>query len=90
MTYEQAREIKEQLTIENDRLSQILHDFVKLGEDSVLKGLPTKEIRETKEYKDAVKNFDKSFAELKAFNKWFLKNFKKEYLKERDRKRQKR
>lgn len=90
MTYEQAREIKEQLTIENDRLSKILHDFVALGEDSVLKGLPTKEIRETKEYKDAVKNFDKSFAELKAFNKWFLKNFKKEYLKERDRKRQKR
>lgn len=90
MTYEQAREIKEQLTIENDRLSKILHDFVALGEDSVLKGLPTKEIRETKEYKDAVKNFEKSFAELRAYNKWFLKNFKKEYLKERDRKRQKR
>lgn len=87
MTYEKAKETKDFLTKINDEHSQALHKFLELGEDEVLKGLPKKEIRESKEYQECVARFNSSFKQLKEYNKWFLKNFKKEYLKDRSKKR---
>ena len=87
MTYEKAKETKDFLTKINDEHSQALHKFLELGEDEVLKGLPKKEIRESKEYQECVAKFNSSFKQLKEYNKWFLKNFKKEYLKDRSKKR---
>ena len=87
MTYEKAKETKDFLTKINDEHSQALRKFLELGEDEVLKGLPKKEIRESKEYQECVAKFNSSFKQLKEYNKWFLKNFKKEYLKDRSKKR---
>lgn len=87
MTYQEAKEFKDLLTLKNEEDSKALHKFLELGEDKVLKGLPTKEIRDTKEYKEAVIKFEKSFKQLQEFNKLFLKTFKKEYAKERREKR---
>lgn len=87
MTYEEAKKTKDFLTKINDEHSKELHKFLELGEDAVLKGLPTKEIRESKEYKECVAKFDNSFKQLKEYNTWFLKKFKKEYLKERSKNR---
>ena len=87
MTYEKAKETKDFLTKINGEHSQALRKFLELGEDEVLKGLPKKEIRESKEYKECVVRFNNSLKQLQDFNKWFLKTFKKEYLKERSEKR---
>lgn len=87
MTYEEAKELKELLTMKNDEHSKVLREFLEMGRDEVLKGLPSKEIRELKEYKEATIKFNDSFKQLQDFNKWFLKTFKKEYAKERREKR---
>jgi hypothetical protein len=41
-------------------------------------GIVPDHIRETPEYQTAKKAVDKNFAELRNFNQWFVKTFKKE------------
>ena len=50
-------------------------------------GLVIEEVRLSGEYQALKRDFEKSFKELQEFNKWFLKKFKKEYLKDRQQKR---
>lgn len=46
-------------------------------------GLTPDSVTSTNEWKSDFVAKNKSFAELRAFNKWFIKSFKKEYLLER-------
>ena len=78
MPYEQARKIVIEIEKKSDFWSKKLNSFPK-GE----MGLIPQEIKETQEYQHANQQFNATFQELQKINQWFLKNYKKEYLKER-------
>lgn len=78
MNYEEAKLYGLQLEELNDIHSKVLNSFEK-----GIMGITPDYVRETPEYKKAEKDFYKSFAELRNFNSWFLKTYKKEYMKER-------
>ena len=82
MTYEQAKLIQEDLNNKYNYHSDIMDKFPR-GE----MGLVDNEVRKSEEYQIAKSNLDKSFQELRQFNVYFMKAFKKEYTKERSERR---
>jgi predicted RNA-binding protein with RPS1 domain len=78
MTYEEAKAYKQQLEEVNKVKSKVLNSFEKND-----MGFSPDHIRALPEYKKAEKEYDKSFSELRNFNSWFTKMFKKEYAADR-------
>lgn len=78
MTFEEAKTYKQELEKKNDIDSNLLQTF----EKNEL-GMTPDHIRELPEWKKAKQTFEQSFAELRNFNKWFMKKFKKEYAADR-------
>lgn len=78
MNYEQAKKHKQDLEKLNSDASSKLEEF-----ETGIMGLTPEHIRMTDEYQNAKKEYDKTFTELRNYNKWFLGNYKKEYLKDR-------
>lgn len=79
MTYLEAKAIKKELDNKVDTFEAVLKGFEVKGSF----GLVPDEIRKTPEYRNAKLNFDKAFKELQQFNKFFVKEFKKELTTER-------
>lgn len=82
MTYLEAKQYKNDLELIVDKYSSELNKFSK-NEMGMVLG----QIRNTEEYKIIKTNYDKHFKQLQDFNKYFLKQFKKEYQQERTEKR---
>ncbi|PGT89852.1 hypothetical protein [Bacillus thuringiensis] len=82
MTYEEAKAHNRKLDEEYDNASKNIRKFERNA-----MGLTPDHVRETQEWKDADKRERLAFANLRKFNAWFLKEFKKEYLTERGNKR---
>ena len=80
MNYLDAKIYKEALYAKNDKASEELQAFDKLGKSEM--GMTPDHIKAMPEWKAAKRAFDVSFAELRAFNGWFMKTFKKEVKEE--------
>jgi hypothetical protein len=78
VTYEEAKTYKKKLEDKNNVDSNRLQKFEK---NDI--GLVPDHIKNSLEFQTAKIEFDKSFSELKNFNTWFIKTFKKEYTEER-------
>ena len=76
--YEQAREIVDYADDVCEYWSKKLNSFEK-GEY----GLTPTHVKAMPEFQQAKREFDKAFKHLQTMNKWFMKNYKKEYMKER-------
>lgn len=72
MTFEEAKKRKEELNDINTVHSNVLQGFEKNA-----MGLVSDETRATPEWQQAQKDFNQSFAELRKFNAWFVKEFKR-------------
>jgi len=72
MNFEEAKAHKQELDRINSKHSEILQQFETNGI-----GLVPDHIRATDDYQQAKRNFDRSFAELRNFNAWFVKEFRK-------------
>lgn len=73
LTYMQVRAHADAIHAENGRLSDTLNAFPK-GD----MGLTPDHVRATSEWRAAKLAFDLSFAELRAFNAWYVKEFRAE------------
>ncbi len=83
-TYDEAKKLCEEIDKKSSIDSLILRKYVdKYGHDEVLKGVPPLYVRQSKNYKAHELESKKSFKALQDTNKWFMKNFSKEYAKER-------
>lgn len=80
MTYLEAKEMKSKLQEKYDATSKELEKFNKYR---ISMGIVPDHIRETPEYQKAAKEYDLAFAEIRNFNGWFVKAFKKEYAADR-------
>jgi hypothetical protein len=78
MTFEEAKthqqKLDEKCSIDSAKLNTFPKNEIGLTPDLV---------RETPDFQQAKKAFEKSFAELRNFNKWYSKEFKKELAAER-------
>lgn len=72
MNYEEAKAHKQELDAINRKHSEILQQF-----ETNDFGLVPDNIRATQEWKQAKQDYDKSFVELRKFNAWFMKEFRK-------------
>jgi hypothetical protein len=72
MNLEEAKAHKKELDSINRKHSEILQQFEVNG-----MGLVPDNIRATPEWKQAKQDFDRSFSELRKFNQWFVKEFRK-------------
>lgn len=72
MNLEEAKAHKKELDGINRKHSEILQQFETNG-----MGLVPDNIRATPEWQKAKQDFDRSFAELRKFNAWFVKEFRK-------------
>jgi len=72
MSFEEAKAHKQELDTINRKHSEILQQFETNG-----MGLVPDNIRATKEWKEAKQDYERSFAELRKFNAWFVKEFRK-------------
>lgn len=72
MGLEEAKVHKKELNATVDKYSAVLQSF-----ETSNMGLVPDHIRETSEWKEAKTNYDRSFTELRNFNKWFVKEFRK-------------
>lgn len=83
MTYEEAKahaqKLEEKNRIDSDKLRVFEKDRNAMGTPDHIRALP--------EWKDAKKSFNLSFAELRKFNQWYVKTFKKELVIDRDKRR---
>lgn len=82
MNYEEAKLHKQELNEKNILDSANLNAF----EKSTM-GLTPDHVRESKEWKQAKQDFERSFAELRYFNGQYIKTFKKEIQADRRKKR---
>lgn len=80
MNYLDAKTYKEALYAKNDKASEELQAFDKLGKSEM--GMTPDYVKAMPEWKAAKRAYDVSFAELRAFNGWFMKVFKKEVKEE--------
>ena len=80
MNYLDAKTYKEALYAKNDKASEELQAFDKLGKSEM--GMTPDHVKAMPEWKAAKRAYDVSFAELRAFNGWFNKTFKAEIKKE--------
>lgn len=72
MTYEEAQVRKKELNDKVDVASKRLQWF-----ETNAVGLVPDNVRDTPEWKQANDEFNKSFAELREFNAWYVKTFMK-------------
>lgn len=72
MNLEEANAHKKELEKINRKHSEALQQF-----KTNSMGLVPDHIRATPEYQQAKQDFDRSFAELRNFNAWFVKEFRK-------------
>ena len=79
MNYEEAKAKQKDLDDKYMELSRKLCDFPHEG----LWGLPKEVVRLSTEYQEAKKQAGKAFQDLRNFNFWFIKNFRKEIKQER-------
>jgi hypothetical protein len=80
MNYEEAKVYQQQLEDKNKAHSDTLKEFDKYRNEM---GITPDHIRATSEWQKAKRDFDNSFAQLREFNGWFVKTFKKEYAADR-------
>jgi hypothetical protein len=78
MNYEEAKAYQPGLINKNTSHSDKLGEFDREGN-----GLVSEHVKILPEFQEAKKEFNSSFAELRNFNSWFIKTFKKEYSIER-------
>lgn len=78
MTYQEAKEMKIQL----ENINQVHSDELKKFEKNSM-GFTPDHIRNTPDFRKAKNDYDRSFIELRNFNGWFMKAFKKEYAADR-------
>ena len=64
-----------------DAADKALKAFDKYGKNEM--GMTPDHVKEMPEWQQAKKEFDKAFSELRNFNGWYLKTFKKEIAAER-------
>lgn len=80
MNYEEAKAYRDEMEkrhkIDSDNIKQF-------DQYKITMGIVPDHIRETPEYQAAKKAVDKNFTELRNFNGWFVKTFKKEILADR-------
>jgi hypothetical protein len=79
MTYEEAKQLRDQ--IENN-VELHTNNLKKFDQYRNNMGLIPDHIRESDEYKTLKQAFDEAFSQLRNFNKWYVKQFKKEIQKE--------
>ena len=77
LKYGDWKQASDDINSEVDKLSDILQKF-----PSGSMGLTPDEVRNSKEYKSAKKNFDNAFKKLQDFNKNSSKEFKRQKSKE--------
>jgi len=87
MDYTEAKKIKAELEAALDVASKTLNAIPGVGSGAM--GLTPDAVKFSTEYRVAKTAYEKAFKNMRAFNGWFTKTFKKEYLAER-RERQKR
>jgi hypothetical protein len=75
MNYEEAKAFREEMEA---RHKIDLNNLKTFNKYRIAMGIVPDHIRETPEYQTAKKAVDKNFAELRNFNQWFVKTFKKE------------
>jgi hypothetical protein len=75
MTYEEAKLYRDEMEKRHKIDSDALKVFNKYR---IAMGIVPDHIREIPEYQTAKKAVDRNFAELRNFNGWFVKQFKKE------------
>lgn len=80
MNYLDAKTYKQALYTKNTKASEALKEFDKYGKSSI--GMTPDHVKAMPEWQAAKRDFDLSFAELRNFNGWFAKTFKKEIRKE--------
>ena len=76
-----AKQSKTMLENALDAADKALKAFDKYGKNEM--GMTPDFVREMPEWQQAKKEFDKAFAELRNFNGWYVKTFKKEIAAER-------
>ncbi len=79
--YNLAKQAKIALESALDSAGKSLKAFDSYGKSAM--GMTPDFVKAMPEWKQAKQNFDKAFAELRAFNGWFVKEFKKEIAAER-------
>ena len=85
ISYEEAKRICQEAEEKSTIATLIIRKYrEKYGDDEFLKGLPPLYVRESENYKKHKIECDKAFKELQIINEWFMKNYKKEYRKERN------
>lgn len=80
MNYKEAKQKKVDIEGQVDYLSEQLGNYKQYQNDM---GLLPEDVRNRSDYKNIKLRYDNMFIILQEYNKWFLKEFKKEYLKER-------
>lgn len=76
-----AKQSKVALENAVDSADKALKAFDQYGKSEF--GLTPDHVKAMPEWKQAKKEFDKAFTELRAFNGWYMKAFKKEIMAER-------
>ena len=79
--YDAAKQSKAMLEASLDAANKALKAFDSYGKSAF--GLTPDSVKAMPEFKQAKANFDKAFAELRNFNGWYMKTFKKEIMQER-------
>lgn len=82
MNYEEAKAYQQKLEEKNKADGNAIKEFEKTFEKSAM-GLTPDHIKALPEWKSLKNAFRQSFDELRNFNGWFVKKFKKEYAAER-------
>ncbi|MEO2202200.1 hypothetical protein ABGV42_00395 [Paenibacillus pabuli] len=82
-SYEEAKAHRQMLEDWNKEQSAKLKEFEQYGL-SPIGGIPD-HVRAMPEWKEAKRNYDASFRELRNYNSWFVKTYKKEYAADRKR-----
>ena len=80
MTYEIAKQSKAALYVKLDAAEKALKAFDSFGKSSM--GMTPDHVKAMPEWQAAKREFDRVFAEVRNFNGWFVKTFKKEIRKE--------
>lgn len=84
MNYEEAKKHSKEL---NEKVNLYVNELKKFDELGLTEiGLTPDHVRALPEWKITKKNFDESFAELRNFNTWFVKTYKKEILEDKRKK----
>lgn len=83
--YEEAKKVKQGLDKRCDDIGKLFKQF---RTNSM--GLVEDDVRKTKEYKKIDAEYTKAFNELREFNSWYVKKFKKEIQEDRKNKYKKR